>query len=362
MCARILVVSDSTDDAEQILEHLSPEFPETRLSTDAAKSLEDFHLFLPDVLLLAFDSLQRAQGYVLSLYLGNQGLSLHRHRNILLCDKADVRAAFELCKKGAFDDYVLYWPQAQDGVRLLMSVWNAARQTIEASAGLSHIDLIAHVKQLGAVQSLLDQHATEAARLSSSARNSLTKAEHVVRAAIDNLGHRLLAEHGATGAQVSVLSRELDRLKDVPLEQAFGPAAMAMDESDTAARQFTNRLVPQLKRLHGIADKVTPSRPVVLMIDDDEFAIKATKKALGGKDYVLVSALSGGEALGLLRRVRPDVILMDVNLPDIDGVSLTRLVKSVGDLAAIPVLMLTGEANRDTLQSSMLAGSVAIAR
>jgi CheY-like chemotaxis protein len=59
----------------------------------------------------------------------------------------------------------------------------------------------------------------------------------------------------------------------------------------------------------------------------------------------------------MLRRVRPSVILMDINLPDIDGIALTRNVKAAPHLAGIPILMLTGDATRETLASSMSAGA-----
>jgi CheY-like chemotaxis protein len=59
----------------------------------------------------------------------------------------------------------------------------------------------------------------------------------------------------------------------------------------------------------------------------------------------------------MLRRLRPHLILMDVHLPDLDGVSLTRKLKSTEHLAAIPIVMLTGDARRGTLENSMSAGA-----
>lgn len=58
-----------------------------------------------------------------------------------------------------------------------------------------------------------------------------------------------------------------------------------------------------------------------------------------------------------MRRIDPELILMDVNLPDTDGISLTRKLKAAPHLAHIPMLMLTGEARRETLDSSTSAGA-----
>jgi len=67
----------------------------------------------------------------------------------------------------------------------------------------------------------------------------------------------------------------------------------------------------------------------------------------------------GVEALSQLRRLHPDVILMDVRLPGVDGVALTQRLKTVPHLADIPIIMMTGDARRETLVSSIGAGAAA---
>jgi CheY-like chemotaxis protein len=63
--ARVLVASDSVEDATRISGQLEQEFADVRMSTDGNKAVEDFDAFAPDVLVVAFDSLQKAQGYAL---------------------------------------------------------------------------------------------------------------------------------------------------------------------------------------------------------------------------------------------------------------------------------------------------------
>ncbi|MDP3223015.1 MAG: response regulator [Rubrivivax sp.] len=71
------------------------------------------------VLVLAFDSLDKAQGYYLGLYRLGRVLQQHAHRTVILCNRDEVQAVFDLCKKACFDDYVLYWPHSHDGPRLV---------------------------------------------------------------------------------------------------------------------------------------------------------------------------------------------------------------------------------------------------
>ncbi len=59
-----------------------------------------------------------------------------------------------------------------------------------------------------------------------------------------------------------------------------------------------------------------------------------------------------------LRRCQPDLILMDVQLPDVDGITLTRQLKSIDSYAAIPIVMLTGQGQTNVVVESRNAGAV----
>ena len=113
------------------------------------------------------------------------------------------------------------------------------------------------------------------------------------------------------------------------------------------------------ERVEGVASDPAP-RPSrrIMVVDDDEVSRVLISEALAGEDYELLFAHDAAAALAVLRHTRPDLILMDVRLPDGDGIVLTGRLKALPQLAAIPVLMLTGEARRDTLESSMQAGAI----
>lgn len=66
--ARILLATDNVDDAQQILRQLKSDFEHVRSSTNPALTVHDFEDYRPDVLVLAFDSLDKAQRYYLGLY------------------------------------------------------------------------------------------------------------------------------------------------------------------------------------------------------------------------------------------------------------------------------------------------------
>ena len=67
---------------------------------------------------------------------------------------------------------------------------------------------------------------------------------------------------------------------------------------------------------------------IIFEVDDDEMVLKLFKTVLAQEGYELILATSGVEALSLLRTQRPSLILMDMMMPDMDGLETTYLIKS----------------------------------
>jgi CheY-like chemotaxis protein len=137
--ARILVASESRGDADQLVRLLRDHFENVRALADRDLAIRDIAIrdlgfWPPHVVVLAFRRIEAAQSYSLELYRYATTAQLPPHRTILLCDRSEVGQAFDLCKRKCFDDYVLYWHSVQDGLRLPMSVWIAARETLARQA------------------------------------------------------------------------------------------------------------------------------------------------------------------------------------------------------------------------------------
>jgi len=98
-------------------------------------------------------------------------------------------------------------------------------------------------------------------------------------------------------------------------------------------------------------------RSVVLVVEDDEMLHTLVAAMLESEPVDLVFETDGAAAFDRVNAVSPDLVLMDVMLPGGDGVALTERIKSTPDLAAIPVVMLSGEARLETLVRSMEAGA-----
>ena len=125
--ATILVATDVVDDAAMVKDILGEEFKRVFVSTDPARAVADFEQHRPDVLVLAFNQLEKSERYYLGLYRLCKAVHQHPHRTVILCNKDEVKRVYELCMKDFFDDYILFWPMTYDPCRLLMSVHYALR-------------------------------------------------------------------------------------------------------------------------------------------------------------------------------------------------------------------------------------------
>jgi two-component system, cell cycle response regulator DivK len=88
-------------------------------------------------------------------------------------------------------------------------------------------------------------------------------------------------------------------------------------------------------------DHALPQRRKVLIVEDNELNMKLFNDLLTAHGYETLQTREGMEALALARRHRPDLILMDIQLPEISGLEVTRLIKEDQDLRLIPVIAIT---------------------
>jgi two-component system phosphate regulon response regulator PhoB len=83
----------------------------------------------------------------------------------------------------------------------------------------------------------------------------------------------------------------------------------------------------------------------VLVIDDEPDLLELVRVNLAQAGFAVETAASGREALAALRQRRPDLIVLDLMLPDISGTELCRRVRAERELASLPIIMLTAKAD-----------------
>jgi two-component system cell cycle response regulator DivK len=98
------------------------------------------------------------------------------------------------------------------------------------------------------------------------------------------------------------------------------------------------------------------NKGTVLYIEDNPDNRLLVKRILLSEDYVLLEAASARDALKILESTRPDLILMDINMPDMDGYSLTAHIKSMPGFVHVPILALTANVMRGDKEKTLEAG------
>lgn len=358
---RILVATGKVEDGRLVRKLLLAEFENVQVSSDPDKAADDFDKCRPAVLILAFDTLEDAERYYLGLY--RLGAAVHTlpHRTVILCNKDQVRRAYEQCRKEYYDDYVLFWPMNHDATRLPMAVHHALRRAASEAGGESAArQMAAQVRQLGDLDGLIERHAIDGGRQIEATRQSLERAGQDIGQALDRFSQRMVAGGPGGAAQVrdgAAFSEEIARLKTEEIERRLQRVTASVQPIQRWAGSLRTEIAPQLASVRALKDMSGLVRPVVLVVDDDEFQRKLLGRMLGELDVDVMFAAGAVEALTLMGKRCPDLVLMDIELPDMSGIEATRRLKSVERFADVAVVMITGHSDKGAVLESLKAGS-----
>lgn len=94
----------------------------------------------------------------------------------------------------------------------------------------------------------------------------------------------------------------------------------------------------------------------ILIVEDNELNLKLFRDLLEAHGYETVETKDGHEALSLAINIRPDLILMDIQLPEISGLQVTKMLKADEEVKHIPVIAVTAFAMKDDEEMILNAG------
>ena len=94
----------------------------------------------------------------------------------------------------------------------------------------------------------------------------------------------------------------------------------------------------------------------ILYVEDNIDNRTLVRRILMAEGYTLIEAVNATQALDILQSNRPNLILMDINMPDMDGYSLTAKIKNTPGLESIPIVAMTANVMRGDRERSLEAG------
>jgi DNA-binding response OmpR family regulator len=106
-----------------------------------------------------------------------------------------------------------------------------------------------------------------------------------------------------------------------------------------------------------VTDQMSEEQPVVLAADDDEDILALVKFRLERSGYTVLQARDGEEALALARERRPDLAVLDIMMPKLDGLELTRRLRAEEATSRMPIILLTARAQDTDVQQGFDAGA-----
>jgi len=94
----------------------------------------------------------------------------------------------------------------------------------------------------------------------------------------------------------------------------------------------------------------------VLVVDDEQDIVEILSYNLSKHNLQVRQAYSGKECIAVAKQFHPDLIVMDIRMPEVNGIEACRILKHDDDLKNIPILFLTADTDMYTAMSAMTAG------
>lgn len=98
-------------------------------------------------------------------------------------------------------------------------------------------------------------------------------------------------------------------------------------------------------------------KKLVLIIEDDKAVLKALTEGLDGSEFSTVGAKTGKEGIALIKKENPDIILLDLIMPEMTGEEVLEALNKDGITERIPILVLTNKDDDDAVDSCLKMGA-----
>ncbi|WMC12414.1 response regulator [Oceanimonas pelagia] len=335
--ADVFVATGSNSTAEIISQMLIPEFERLIICTSTEHVVKEFDASGACVLVLAYNEVVQSGEVYDLLCRHSKKINLLPHKALLLCNKHEAKVAYDYCRDGKFDNYVVFWPLSYDPFRLLMSIHQA----------LVELDKIHHLREKDKVtreqrNHLVNLEALLARQLKESSNFTL-QVNHAVDRVEGYINDTFMAKHG-DGWRKSVVF-DLEQLRG-----GIKSIRKATRDFDSFSHQ-SDRTSRRLNKKRG------ETKASILVVEDDAFQRNLLVALLRSDDYDVQFSASGEEAIGMLQHSTPDLILMDIMMPGINGIETTRLIKTSPLSKNIPIIITSGYNQRDVILECINLGA-----
>lgn len=360
IAAKILLVGDEPDtvsEAQALIKNIKGKLIAI---SDPDQIVTAFDELEPQILLLASMEASKAEGYYLNLYRNSQKIQTTVHNTLLVCKAKDAEFAYQLCLRRVFDDYVIIRPLF-DPFRLTISIRNllAAQKMLDQSNEL-HQQMASIRSSTLAKNQLIQESLSGGASVSAQLSQSEEQLNQRVQKKFLDLAEQMTS-HAYNGV-VQVIDQAAlnERLSRFSQQNLSGEISTAFKKPQTALDQLLKRS----RASHGAQTQASteldawlnsiPTR--ILAVDDDPIFLEILTRMLANEGFEVLSATNAVEGLRTAIQLRPAAILLDYEMPEMSGLDFVARAKASPHLCRVPIIMLTGRAERETVRHAVTAG------
>ena len=334
---RILLITDENQNITEVVASLKSKGFSLEVPANPEAGRDVLKEYKPHALLLSFHTFELTEVYHLSLQ-QDEGLS-----TIFLCTISEVDKAFRLLTAGKINDYFILNP-IYDPNRLSVCIQHIfnnlkLREELRESQEKENFNMSAQFQeeseqaQMRLVQSIEEKLAEFEKKMASSEFNDAVEVKDLKK----------LAQH-------------FDHLKNEEFESAF--ESFQEESHDSFDGYFGELKTLYHKRLQRERNHIQESHNKkspysILVVEDDPQSMELLVEILEIEGFKVYQARNGKIAAMLVSKNLPNLILMDIQIPGIDGLKLTQKLKRHPKFKDIPIVMVTAHTSQAILQQSL---------
>lgn len=355
----IIIAGDSEDELQTVRGLLPKDIGDCWSVNNISEAVRLFTEKRPNVLILSFLEINDAEAFYLTLYRQCPQIQEIKHQTLVLCKSAEAERAFNLCKGGSIDDYVVNRP-LYDPFRLKLSIYQALERedTRQQITGMEQ-----RYAGVGSDLRSLDEHVGHALESGKEkhqeALRSFQKFISTVDVNLDQIEKNMggskqddldkIFEHGS-------LRDQFNQFRQNSLKPGLHDTEKLLKDFNGWLQTLDKGYRTQIETLKKV--EFPPQLPEIMLVDDDNFFLEMLGDMLSEAGFRVVMAENGQTALDKLHQRRPDLMLLDFNMPGLNGIDALLQIKADPGLRTVPVIMLTGASDKGLVQKSIKIGAV----
>ncbi|MDK2596650.1 response regulator [Pseudoalteromonas obscura] len=351
----VLVLTHREDDVQGITELIAEQTEDFRCLVVRKTALDDIEQLAPKVILFALSDVKKS----ICLYnlLIKENRLVKNHYSVLLCSNRESGLAFKCCLKNLFDSYFVYQP-LYEKFRLQLIVYEGLKQFTNTDSYIESLDKIVK-DQNDELNSLIElglSYKTAVVEEISKSKEEVNSINQDILSQMpDNIDKQLLSEINNTHIQpllnaleTSLSTKLLDLVNGLKQSQDLNSLLMKQLQQPIHTKCEDNSVVSSSD--NAFLETPTNQQHSILLVEDNHIYREMISDVLSTVGYEIEQVDDGLAAIKKIKRTQYDLIVMDLFLPNLDGLNTTKHIRNVGKNIKTPVIALTGNKNKQLVK------------